>query len=216
MQPTALEDLAIRPSAPLLIVDVDEVLAHFMAGFERFIGRQGFEMRIDRFALFQNIYRPGEGEHLDFETGKVLFDAFFRDGADDLDPVEGAADALASLSQRAGVVILTNAPAHALESRTGWLGKHGFDYPMILHSGLKGPAIAAMAARTTGKAAFIDDLLHNLDSAAADAPAVARFQIIADQRLRPFAPTVPDKHPLHEEWATLGPALRNAIGLGNV
>lgn len=211
MQPVALEDLDIRPSAPLLIVDVDEVLAHFMAGFERYVGRHGYEMRIDRFALFQNLYRPGEADHIDFETGKKLFDDFFRDGADDLDPVEGAAEALATLSQHAGVVILTNAPAHALESRTGWLSKHGFDYPMILHSGLKGPTIAGMAARTAGPAAFIDDLLPNLDSSAISAPDVATFQIIADHRLRPYAPTVPDKHDLHEDWATLGPALAAVI-----
>jgi hypothetical protein len=211
LQPVALEDLDIRPTAPLLIVDVDEVLAHFMAGFERYVGRHGYEMRIDRFALFQNLYRPGEAEHIDFETGKTLFDDFFFHGADDLDPVEGAAAALATLSQQAGVVILTNAPAHALESRTGWLSKHGFDYPMILHSGLKGPTIAGMAARTSGPAAFIDDLLPNLDSSAQSAPAVATFQIIADQRLRPYAPTIPDKHDLHEDWATLGPALAAAI-----
>lgn len=211
MKPVALEDLVIRPAAPLLIVDVDEVLAHFMAGFERYIRRHGYEMRIDRFALFQNLYRPGEAEHLDIETGKALFDDFFRHGADDLEPVEGAADALATLSQRAGVVILTNAPAHALESRTGWLSKHGFDYPMILHSGLKGPTIAGMAARTTGPAAFIDDLLPNLESSALSAPAVARFQIIADTRLRPLAPTIPDRHALHEDWTTLGPALAAVI-----
>lgn len=211
MQPVALEDLDIRPTAPLLIVDVDEVLAHFMAGFERYVGRHGFEMRIDRFALFQNLYRPGEADHIDFETGKKLFDDFFHHGADDLDPVEGAAEALATLSQRAGVVILTNAPAHALESRTGWLSKHGFDYPMILHSGLKGPTIAGMAARTSGPAAFIDDLLPNLESSAESAPSVATFQIIADQRLRPFAPTVPARHDLHEDWATLGPALGAVI-----
>ena len=211
MQPVAPEDLDIRPAAPLLIVDVDEVLAHFMAGFERYIGRHGYEMRIDRFALFQNLYRPGEVDHLDIETGKALFDDFFRHGADDLEPVEGAADALAILSQRAGVVILTNAPAHALESRTGWLSKHGFDYPMILHSGLKGPAIAGMAGRTSGRAAFIDDLLPNLESSALSAPAVARFQIIADTRLRPLAPTIPDRHDLHEDWTTLGPALAAVI-----
>ncbi|MDP1630375.1 MAG: hypothetical protein Q8L66_03015 [Caulobacter sp.] len=212
MQPVTPEDLIIRPTAPLLIVDVDEVLAHFMAGFERYIARRGFEMRIDRFALFQNLYRPGETEHLDFETGKALFDSFFQDGADDLEPVIGAADALASLSTGAGVVILTNAPAHALESRTGWLSRHGFDYPMILNSGLKGPTIAAMAARTTGASAFIDDLLPNLESSAETAPGVARFQIIADHRLRPFAPTAPDRHDLHEDWATLGPALGTLVG----
>lgn len=211
MQPVALEDLTIHAAAPLLIVDVDEVLAHFMAGFERYVGRHGVEMRIDRFALFQNMYRPGEAEPIPFETGKALFDDFFRHGADDLDPVEGAADALADLSARAGIVILTNAPAHALESRTGWLSKHGFDYPMILHSGLKGPTIASMAGRTTGPSCFIDDLLPNLESSFQSAPAVARFQIIADHRLRPYAPTVPERHALHEDWTTLGPALGAAI-----
>ncbi len=208
----AISDLSIRPDAPLLIVDVDEVLAHFMAGFERYVGRHGYEMRIDRFALFQNIYRPGESECLDMETGKRLFDAFFQDGADDLDPVAGAADALATLSTRAGVVILTNAPAHALESRTGWLSTHGFDYPMILHSGLKGPAIREMSGLTAGPACFIDDLLPNLESSAETAPAVKRFQIIADDRLRPFAPVAPERHDFHVDWTTLGPALRTAVG----
>lgn len=207
----SISDLSVRPDAPLLIVDVDEVLAHFMAGFERYVGRHGVEMRIDRFALFQNLYRPGEDECLDFETGKALFDAFFRDGADDLDPVEGAADALATLSTTANVVILTNAPAHALESRTGWLSTHGFDYPMILHSGLKGPAILEMSSLTRGPACFIDDLLPNLDSSADTAPAVKRFQIIADDRLRPLAPTAPDRHDFHDSWETLGPALGLAV-----
>lgn len=208
----AISDLTVRPDAPLLIVDVDEVLAHFMAGFERYIARHGYEMRIDRFALFQNIYRPGATECLDMATGKELFDGFFHDGADDLAPVEGAADALASLSTRAGVVILTNAPAHALESRTGWLSTHGFDYPMILHSGLKGPAILEISGMTRGPACFIDDLLPNLESSAETAPAVKRFQIIADDRLRPLAPTAPDRHDFHLDWTTLGPALKDAIG----
>ncbi len=96
------EAFAIDPAAPLVIVDVDEVLAQFMRGFGAFVGRHGFELRVDRFALFQNIYRPGETDHLDLIAGKVLFDDFFRDGADDLAPAEGAADALADLSTRAG------------------------------------------------------------------------------------------------------------------
>ena len=108
-----LQACAITPNAALVIVDVDEVLAQFMRGFGDFIARHGFELRVDRFALFQNIYRPGETEHLDLIAGKALFDDFFRDGADDLLPAIGAADALADLSTRAEVVILTNAPTGA-------------------------------------------------------------------------------------------------------
>lgn len=206
------QDLKLSPTSPLLIVDVDEVLALFMAGLERFIARQGYEMRIDRFALFQNIYRAGETQHIDLETGRALFDAFFREGADDLHPVDGAADALADLSRRAGVVILTNAPDCGRESRTGWLARHGFDYPMILNSGVKGPMIAELAARTSGPVVFIDDLLPNLESSAESAPHVLRFQSVADPRLRPLAPQAPDRHPRHDEWTDLKPAIEAVIG----
>lgn len=205
------QDLTLSPTSPLLIVDVDEVLALFMAGLERFIARQGYEMRIDRFALFQNIYRAGETQHIDLETGRALFDAFFREGADDLHPVEGAADALADLSRRAGVVILTNAPDCGREARTGWLARHGFDYPMILNSGVKGPMIAELAARTSGPVVFIDDLLPNLESSAESAPHVLRFQSVADPRLRPLAPQALERHPRHDEWTDLKPAIEAVI-----
>ena len=89
---TDLQACTVRPDTPLVIVDVDEVLARFMHGFGTFIARHGFELRFDRYALFQNIYRPGETEHLDLIAGKILFDDFFRDGSGDLLPAEGAAD----------------------------------------------------------------------------------------------------------------------------
>ena len=132
---TDLQACPISPAAPLVIVDVDEVLAQFMFGFGAFISRYGFELRVDRFALFQNIYRPGETEHLDLIAGKALFDDFFRDGAEDLPPSAGAADALADLSTRAEVVILTNAPEHGRLVRAQWLKTHGFDYPLIINTG---------------------------------------------------------------------------------
>jgi len=202
-----IQACAISPTAPLVIVDVDEVLAQFMRGFGAFIGRHGFELRVDRFALFQNIYRPGETEHLDLIAGKALFDDFFRDGADDLPPALGAADALADLSTRAEVVILTNAPEHGRLARIKWLKTHGFDYPLIINSGPKGPAAAELSARTAGPAVFIDDLLPQLESVAEKAPRVGRFQMVSDERLRPFAPSAPERHVRIDEW----PALKAAI-----
>ncbi|WP_297508755.1 hypothetical protein [uncultured Caulobacter sp.] len=202
-----LQACAVSPAAPLVIVDVDEVLAQFMRGFGAFIERHGFELRIDRFALFQNIYRPGETEHLDMIAGKALFDDFFRDGADDLPPALGAADALADLSTRAEVVILTNAPEHGRLARAKWLKTHGFDYPLVINSGPKGPAAADLAGRTSGPAVFIDDLLPQLDSVADKAPRVGRFQMVSDERLRPFAPSAPDRHARIDEW----PHLKTAI-----
>jgi hypothetical protein len=206
-----IEACTIDPAAPLVIVDVDEVLAQFMLGFGAFIERHGFELRVDRFALFQNIYRPGETDHLDLIAGKALFDDFFRDGADDLMPAEGAADALADLSTRAGVVILTNAPEHGRLARAQWLKTHGFDYPLVINSGPKGPPAAALARRTTGPSVFIDDLLPQLESVAASAPEVSRFQMVSDTRLRPLAPSAPDRHIRIDHWPDLKTAIEGRL-----
>lgn len=206
-----LAHVVIDPRRPLLMVDVDEVLAKFMAGFERFVGRHGYEMRITRFALFQNIFPVGAEEHVGVEAGLELFNGFFADGADDLEPADGAADALSDLSTQADIIILTNAPGHGRDARSGWLKKHGFDYPLVVNAGLKGPAAAEMAARTSGVSVFIDDLLPNLESVAEAAPSVSRFQMVADERLRPFAPCIPERHPRHDEWPALKAAIEAAI-----
>lgn len=206
-----LQACAVSPTSPLVIVDVDEVLAQFMRGFGAFVERHGFELRVDRFALFQNIYRPGETEHIDLIAGKALFDDFFRDGADVLAPADGAADALADLSTRAEVVILTNAPEHGRQARIQWLKTHGFDYPLIINSGLKGPPAADLAGRTTGRAVLIDDLLPQLDSVAEKAPDIGRFQMVSDERLRPLAPSAPDRHVRIDEWSRLKTAIEERL-----
>ena len=211
--PPEIDALRLDPTAPVIVVDVDEVLAMFMHGFERFIGGHGLEMRIDRFALFQNIFRPGEAEHLDLAAGRELFERFFETDVEHIDPAPGAKEALTALARRASIVILTNAPEQGREPRARWLVKNGFDYPMIVGAGPKGRAVAAIRAKTTGKAAFIDDLLPNLDSVAAEAPDVATFQMVADERLRPFAYAAPERHPRIDDWAELGPAIAAATGI---
>lgn len=183
----------------------------FMRGFERFVESRGLEMRIDRFALFQNIYRPGAAEHLDLQAGRILFEEFFETAVGEIDVAPGAVDALAHLAERATVVILTNAPAQSRPARTRWLVKHGLAYPMIVNAGLKGPPVAALAGRTAGPAAFIDDLLPNLDSVEVSAPGVHRFQMVADERLRPLAFTAPDRHRRIDHWDLLAEAIAAAL-----
>lgn len=212
--PTPLSDLHAAPvkaGAPLLIVDVDEVIAHFMRGFGTYVARFGYEFRVERFALFQNLYKAGAAEPVDMAVGRELFDGFFRDGSGDLEPAQGAADALASLSTKAGVLILSNAPDCGREARAAWLKTHGFDYPLILNSNLKGPAVATLAARTSGQSVFIDDLLPNLESVAEHAPAVRRFQMVADERLQPMAPADPARHERHDDWISLHRAIDRVL-----
>jgi hypothetical protein len=208
-----IDQAFVAPAAPLVVVDVDEVLAMFMRGFGAFVAGHGYEMRINKFALFQNIYRLTDGEELDLDRGRELFNLFFETDVEHIDPAPGACEALARLSAFASIVILTNAPRHGREPRARWLAKHGFPYPLIINSGPKGPAVATLAARTTGPAAFIDDLLPNLESVASEAPTVTRFQLVADERLRPLAPANPHRHQRIDHWPSLAVAIAEALGL---
>lgn len=206
-----LETLGLSRDRPLVIVDVDEVLGLFMQGFGRFLESRGLEFRVDRFALFQNIYRPGAAEHLPVEEGKRHFDDFFRTQCGEIEPAPGAVAALNRLSRGAEILILSNAPADAERLRGAWLRRHGLPHPLILNVGPKGPVTAALVAQTTQNAAFVDDLLPNLDSVAEHAPRVATFQHVADERLRPLAPVAPDRHPRIDDWAELAAAIEAAV-----
>ena len=205
-----LEALGLSITRPLVLVDVDEVLGLFMQGFGDFLAGRGLEMRIERFALFQNIYRPGATEHLDIAQGRKLFDDFFAGHCHEIEPAPGAVAALNRLARSAEILILSNAPAEAERLRTLWLRKHGLSHPLILNSGPKGPIAAGLVGQTSHRTAFVDDLLPNLDSVADHSPATATFQHVADLRLRPFAPRS-DRHPRIDDWAELGEAIEAAI-----
>jgi hypothetical protein len=210
VQVPSLERLGLARDRPLAIIDVDEVLGLFLKGFGGYLAEQGYEFRLDRFALFQNIFRPGAAEHLDIESGRKLFDDFFRTRCGEIEPAPGAVEALNRLSRRAEILILSNAPADAETLRTAWLKRHGLPHPLILNVGPKGPVTAGLVAQTTGRSAFVDDLLPNLDSVAEHAPQTATFQHVADERLRLFAPRS-DRHPRIDDWAELAEAIEAAL-----
>jgi hypothetical protein len=211
--PPEIVTLDIPPDRPLLVVDVDEVLGMFMRGFEAFVGGHGLEMRVHRFALFQNLFRPGEDAHVDVSHGRRLFDAFFECDPHPMEVAPGAAAALQDLAAQATIVIFSNAPAVCRTARARWLIENGLPYPLVIGAGVKGPTVARLAARTSGATAFVDDLLPNLDSVAVEAPQVHRFQCVADERLRPFAPSAPERHRRFDNWTDLAPAIAQVLGL---
>ncbi len=196
------EDAGLDPSGGLAIIDVDEVLALFVKGFDRFLRPEGYEFRLLNFGLFNNVFETGTDAPADRDRAMALFDRFFSHGCGDIDPAPGAVDGMTALARRASVVILTNAPETARELRGGWLKRHGMDYPMIINTGPKGPAVATLAARVKGPVLFVDDLIGNLDSVAEAAPRVVRVQMVADPELRVLAPSSP-RHRRIDDWAEL-------------
>jgi hypothetical protein len=210
IQAPQLQALGLSGQRPLVIVDVDEVLGLFMKGFGEFLAEQGLELRVERYGLFENVFRPGSREPISQAEGMPLYDAFFRTCCGRMEPVPGAVAALQRLSRRAEIIILSNAPAEAEALRRGWLREHGLAYPLILNRGPKGPMTAGLVRQIQGRSAFIDDILQNLDSVAEHAPQTATFQHIADERLRAFAPRS-ERHRRIDDWDQLGLAVEEAV-----
>ncbi len=203
--------LSLDADRGLAIIDVDEVLALFIQGFDRFLRPHGYEFRLQNFALFSNVCRTDADAAVEIVEAKALFDRFFSHGCGEIEPAPWAAEGLMALSALANVVILTNAPETARELRGGWLKRHGMDYPMILNSGPKGPAVAALAGRVNGPVMFVDDLLSNLESVAQEAPQVIRFQMVADPALRPLAPGDHVRHQRVDDWPSLAEIARRTV-----
>ena len=200
---TACTGLARDPRRAVVIVDVDEVLALFVQGFARYLEARGHELRMERFALFSNIYPAGAAEPADRAAGQALFASFFAEGCGELEPAPGGSAALAALSRRAQVVILTAAPEPARLHRAAWLKAQALDYPLVFSPGLKGDHVRVLAEAAGGPAAFVDDLLPNLESVAEAAPQVRRYQLVADPALRPLAPAAPERHSRVDSWPEL-------------
>lgn len=207
---TGPADVALDPARGLAIIDVDEVLALFIAGFDRFLRPHGFEFRLTNFGLFNNVFAAGADTPAERDQSKALFDRFFSHGCGDIDPAPGAVAGLQQLAGLAGVVILTNAPETARELRGDWLKRHGMDYPMILNEGPKGPAVKVLADRVSGPVMFVDDLLPNLDSVAETAPRVTRVQMVADPALRVMAPSSQRHHRI-DDWDQLVRLARDEV-----
>lgn len=198
-----LAALALTRGRPLLIVDADEVLFYFMRGLERFLDGRDLYFDWASYALHGNIRQRQDNAPVAAEILHPLLQRFFAEATEELEPVDGAAEALAALSETAQIVVLSNVPMPAREARIRALARHGMAYPLIANTGPKGPAVATLLRQVMAPAAFVDDIPHNHTSVAAMAPAAHRLHYIADQRLAALLGPAPDCHHRAETWPDL-------------
>lgn len=203
-------DARLDPARGLAIIDVDEVIALFVEGFDRFLRIHGYEIRLSDYGLLHNIFANGAASAADKTEAKALLEQFFCQGCGDLDPAPGAVDGLASIAGLAEVVILTNTPGGGRACRGDWLRRHGMPYTMILNEGLKGPAVRTLAGRVDGPVMFVDDILAHLDSVAEAAPHVTRIQMVAEPALRGLAPRSAS-HRRIDDWPDLVRLARDEV-----
>ncbi len=195
-----LRALPIVPGRPLLAVDADEVLVYLAEHLARYLPTIGFRMRLTQYQLEGSIFPVDSGIPVPFDDCLRLIDRFFDDETLNQQALPGAVEALARLSERAQVVVLTNVPRHARDLRRRNLAALGMDYPMVENAGGKGRALFWMAAHADAPAAFIDDSLKQHESAARRAPEVTRVHFVGASHLRRILPESPAAHHRVEGW----------------
>ena len=195
---------------PLVIVDADEVLLRFVAGFDEFLRRQGLFLDLASYRLHGNVKRLDDRTQLlDVEVTALLEE--FRRELDWLEPVEGARESLATIGESASIVVLTNITPKQAVSRARNLARCGLDLPLLANSGLKGPAVKHLANHAAAPTWFIDDIPQQLASAAEHAPDVIRIHLVGDARLKPLLPPSPYANLYAEDWAAAAAFIRNHL-----
>lgn len=196
-----LRRVPIVPGQPLLAVDADEVLVYLAAHLARYLPTIGFEMRLTQYQLEGSIFPAGSDIPVPFDDCLRLIDRFFDNETLNQQALPGAVPALARLSTRAQVVVLTNVPRHARDLRRRNLAALGMDYPMVENAGGKGRALYWMAAHARAPAVFIDDSLKQHESAARRAPQITRVHFVGAGHLRRILPESPSAHYRVDSWA---------------
>ena len=195
-------DLKLEPDRPLVICDADEVLVQFLAGLERFLLRNGRKLVLKSFAIHGNVVDAVSGETITHDEVTQLLKDFFKHDTHALDPVPGAAEALKALGAQAQIVVLSNLPEAARETRRTHLASHGMDYPVIAGSGPKGPIVREIVRGIRAPIVFIDDLPPHLTSVAQETPHVHRLHFVADHRLARLIEPARDAHRRIDDWPT--------------
>jgi hypothetical protein len=179
-----LDALKIDATRPLIICDVDDVVVHFLRGFDAILARSGHVLEVNSFALNGNVVHRETRSEMASEAVSKLIDEYFIDQTEHMEAIDGAVSSLLDLGNRATVVMLTNLPHHARDKRISNLSKHGLPYPVITNSGPKGPAIKDLASRTTGPSVFVDDSPSFVKSSFEFAPEVKIVHFLHDERFK--------------------------------
>ena len=174
--------LGLAPDQALVVCDVDEVVVHFLRAFEDFLGDNGLWLDPASFALNGNVRALENNAPVPREELGQLINRFFAERARKLEPIEGAHQALSSLARRANVVLLSNIPAAFRDDRLANLAEHGFDFPLIVNQGPKGPAVRTMIERHADTVVFIDDVPNYVTSVAEHCPNVNLVHFMQDAR----------------------------------
>ncbi len=195
-----IKDITIDPELPLIVCDADEVLLAFMASFETFLHAQDLIFDWSSYRLTGNVKRSTDNMALDQAAVTDVLLQFFAEKTGEIPAVPGASDALATLSGRAQIVVLSNVPPEQSEVRRRALAGHGMDYPLVAGHGPKGPPVKMFAADMRAPVIFLDDSPSHHQSVAEHAEYVLRLHFVHDPRLARLIGPAPACHHRIDDW----------------
>ncbi len=206
-----IASLDLRRDRPLVICDVDEVVLHFVRGFEAFLGERGMWLDPRSYEFEGNVRRKETGEVIENDELFRLLGEFFAARVGELDAIEGAAEALERLASECEIVMLTNLPHEHYEERRANLLRHGMPYPLVTNRGPKGPAVRAMAAARGEPCVLVDDYTDFLESARSHHPGTALIHFLHDPRFAAHARPVRSEHVRVDGWRGAERAIRKML-----
>jgi hypothetical protein len=198
---------------PLLVLDVDDVVLEFIRPFPNFLKARGFGLTLASFRLTGNIAERATGRLVEQAEVTALLDEFFHTQADWQSITDGAADALATLGNRAEIIMLTAMPHKHRATRRAHLDALGLTYPLLTTEMAKGPAVARLRGKKRRPIAFVDDQPPNLVSARNSVADINLFHLMADNSLRAFLPPMPDDIVVVQDWHEAAPLIAETLGL---
>ena len=195
-----IEAINVKENMPLIISDVDEVLVHFASPLESFLDTHNIAISFKSYKLFGNVHFKETKELVCDETIMELLDVFFTEKLHTCPPVVGVKNALNNLKKKYQIIILTNTPFEARESRIKSLNNLGIDFPLVTNTGHKGEAVSEICKNLKAPALFLDDIPTHHKSVAQLAPHVHRVHFVADPRLAKLLPPAVDSHERIDNW----------------
>lgn len=175
----------------LVVLDVDEVVLHFIAPFCNLLAEHGAKLHFESFRLTGNVRSISTGAAVSGHELDRITDLLYADQVERQAPVEGVQAALERLRSMADIVFLTAMTPRYHAERRRLLDQHGLHDPLIATERSKGGILAEMRARWSGTIVFMDDLPANLEGARRSVPDIRLVHLMANEDFQAHLPPMP-------------------------
>jgi hypothetical protein len=196
----------------LIVADVDEVVLEFLTPFTAFLEAREHTLLPRSFRLTGNIVDRRNGEAVSDVATQALLDAFYKEQDQWQTPASEVIETLAGFADDADIVFLTAMPPRHAAVRRALLDTLGLPYPLLASEEPKGPLVKHLHGGREFPLVFIDDILRNLRSVRAEAPACLLINLMANADFRGLAPPPDAGMQLATNWPEAAKLIRNHWG----